>query len=67
MQSSPKVVSHQDIEHALWDDEPPDSGALRSHMYALRRTVDKPFSQSLLTTVHGIGYRLVEPHDEIPS
>lgn len=67
MQSSPKVVSHQDIEQALWDDEPPDSGALRSHMYALRRTVDKPFSQSLLTTVHGIGYRLVEPHDEIPA
>lgn len=67
MQASPKVVSHHEIEQALWNDEPPDSGALRSHMYALRRAVDKPFPRPLLTTVHGIGYRLVDPQNEISS
>jgi DNA-binding response OmpR family regulator len=42
----------------------PGSDALRSHIYALRNAIDKPFKNPLLETVHGIGYRLVEP-DEI--
>lgn len=63
MQASPNVVSRKDIEHALWADMPPGSDALRSHIYALRRAIDKPFHYPLIRTVHGIGYKLVEPDD----
>ncbi len=60
MRSSPKMVSRTGLEHALWGDMPPDSDALRSHMYLLRKKIDKPFSSSLLHTVRGIGYTLRE-------
>jgi DNA-binding response OmpR family regulator len=65
MQASPNVVSRRDLEFALWGDMPPGSDALRSHIYALRKAVDKPFDILLLETVHGMGYRLVAP-DDIP-
>ena len=63
MQAYPNVVSRKDLEHALWGDAPPGSDALRSHIYALRRAVDKPFKRPLIETIHGVGYRLVEPDD----
>ena len=65
MQAFPNVVSRQDLEFALWGDMPPGSDALRSHIFALRKAVDKPFDIPLLKTVHGMGYRLVAP-DDIP-
>ena len=58
MQHSPKVVERQSIERAIWDDLPPDSDALRSHMYNLRKAVDKPFPRHMIHTVHSAGYRL---------
>ena len=64
MQAHPNVVSRQVLEDALWGDTLPGSDALRSHIYALRCSIDKPFGAPLLRTVHGIGYRLVDP-DEI--
>jgi len=63
MQAHPKVVTRRELEHALWGDTPPDSDALRSHIYALRRAVDKAFKRPLIETVHGVGYRLVESDD----
>lgn len=63
MQASPNVVSRKEIEHALWSDMPPGSDALRSHIYTLRRAIDKPFKHHLIHTVHGVGYKLVDPHD----
>ena len=66
MQAYPKVVTRKELEHALWGDVPPGSDALRSHIYALRRAIDRPFKHSLLETIHGVGYRLVVP-DEISS
>jgi len=66
MQAHPKVVTRNELEYALWGDSPPGSDALRSHIYALRRAVDKAFKRPLIETVHGVGYRLVEP-DEISS
>jgi DNA-binding response OmpR family regulator len=55
---APQVVRRRDLEKLLWEHEPPDSDALRTHLYTLRRHLDKPFRFSLLQTVHGIGYRL---------
>ncbi len=60
MKASPKVISRRDLERAVWDDIVPDSDALRSHLYNLRKVIDKPFEQPLLHTVQGLGYRLAE-------
>lgn len=63
MQASPNVVSRKEIEQLLWSDMPPGSDALRSHIYTLRRAIDKPFKRHLIHTVHGVGYKLVDPND----
>lgn len=62
MRQSPKVVSKQEIMMALWGDEEPESDALRSHIYNLRKMVDKPFDQKLIHTVSGVGLKMsIEP------
>lgn len=60
MRASPRVVSRQQLEHEVWGDLLPDSDTLRSHLYALRRAVDKPFGRTLLHTLPGLGYRLAD-------
>ena len=56
--NSPHVVHRRDIEREIWGELPPDSDALRSHMYNLRKAIDKPFGYPLIHTVHNIGFRL---------
>lgn len=58
MEKSPDVVSRKEIENLLWGEDAPDSDALRSHMYTLRRKIDKPFDKALIHTVHGVGYKI---------
>ena len=58
MQQSPAVVDRRVIERAIWGDLPPDSDALRSHMYNLRKVIDKPFARPLIHTLHSAGFRL---------
>lgn len=60
MRRSPRVVRRRDIEREIWGDLPPDSDALRSHMYTLRKAIDKPFAAPLIHTVHGAGFRLTD-------
>ncbi len=60
MEASPNVVSRREIENSLWGDMPPGSDVLRSHMYNLRKKIDKPFDHAMIHTVHGIGFRLKE-------
>ena len=60
MKESPKLVSRRDIERSIWGDLPPDSDALRSHLYNLRKIIDRPFSKTLLHTVQGQGYRMYD-------
>lgn len=60
LRNSPNVVSRADLESKVWKDNPPDSDALRAHIYVLRNTVDKPFPKPLIHTVHGIGFKLAE-------
>jgi len=64
MKSFPNVVKRQDLETALWGDMLPGSDSLRSHLYALRTKIDKPFSIPMLETVHGIGYRLIGKNED---
>ena len=56
--NAPHVVHRRDIEREIWGELPPDSDALRSHMYNLRKAIDKPFDFPLIHTVHNIGFRL---------
>ncbi|NNH01746.1 response regulator transcription factor [Acinetobacter sp. ANC 5414] len=58
MRHSPKVISKQEIMMELWGDEEPESDALRSHIYNLRKIVDKPFDQKLIHTVSGVGLKV---------
>ncbi len=62
MLAYPNIVFRDDMERAIWGDDPPDSDALRSHVFALRKAVDRPFEHKVVTTVHGIGFRL-QPHN----
>lgn len=58
MQSHPQPVSRSLLTHKLWGDSPPDSDALKSHIYGLRQALDKPFDDSILTTVMNVGFKL---------
>ena len=60
MRESPRVVSRRDIEREVWGDLLPDSDTLRSHLYNLRKTIDKPFDKQLLHTVQSAGYRVAD-------
>lgn len=54
----PQVVTRSELTQKIWGDEPTESDALRSHIYQIRATLDKPFSSPLLKTVHGVGFTL---------
>lgn len=58
LREAPKVVPREVIEGELWGDDLPDSDTLRSHIYNLRRAVDKPFDEPILETLPGRGYRI---------
>lgn len=58
MRNSHRVVSKEELEAALWGDEPPEADALRVHVHSLRTAIDGPFDEPLISTVRGVGYRL---------
>ena len=55
----PRTVSRSELLRQLWADEPPQSDALRSHLYTLRQALGE--AQSLVKTVQGVGLRLDLP------
>ena len=61
MLAYPNLVFRDDLERSIWGDDRPDSDALRSHDYALRKNLDRPFYHKMLETDHGIGYLLRAP------
>ena len=65
MRKSPAVVRRSVLEEALWGEELPDSDILRSHVHQLRQVIDIPFAQTLLHTVHGLGYCLAERNKDV--
>lgn len=64
MRASPAVVSRRDMERKVWGDILPDSDTLRSHLYNLRKVIDKPFEKQLVHTIQGSGYRIVDTDAE---
>ncbi len=61
MRAAPDVVRKQEMEYLLWGENPPDSGALRTHIHELRQHADRNFPSTLIETVHGVGWRLSKP------
>lgn len=64
MQASPRVVSRREIERQVWGDILPDSDTLRSHLYNLRKCIDKPFAKPLMETMQNTGYRIIDPDEK---
>lgn len=54
----PRALTRSELIRRLWDNDPPESDPLRTHLYQLRQQLDKPFDQPMLRTVHGVGFRL---------
>ncbi len=63
MRESPRLVSREQLENELWGDMLPDSDTLRSHMYNLRKGIDRPYETKLLHTVQGMGFKVAHPDD----
>lgn len=51
-------VTRGELERHIWGEEPPEEDVLRKHIYQLRKIVDKPFKQDLITTIPKVGYRI---------
>jgi len=64
MRESPNLVTRENLENELWGELTPDSDTLRSHVYKLRKAIDKPFDTPLLETQQGIGFRLFNPKNQ---
>ena len=63
MRASPSVVSRRELERQVWGDILPDSDTLRSHLYNLRKVLDKPFDKNLLLTIQGSGFKIINSNE----
>lgn len=61
MQSSPAIMPHAALMHAVWGEENGDIAALHTHIYDLRALIDRSFDFTMIQSVRGFGYRLVPP------
>ena len=61
LRESPNIVTREALERELWGDLLPDSDTLRSHLYNLRKVIDKPFDKPLMQTIPGIGFKISLP------
>lgn len=57
----PAVITRSELVDRIWQDEPPASDALATHIYSLRQALDRPFTTPMLKTLHGVGFRLEVP------
>ncbi len=59
-----RLFSRDELEQAVWGQIQPSSDTLRSHLSQLRRELVLDDGRSMIETVHGRGYRLVDPHEK---
>jgi DNA-binding response OmpR family regulator len=52
--------------HKLWGANPPDSDALKSHIYTLRKQLERASGLNMIVTIPQLGYRLeLGPADHV--
>ena len=61
LRHSPNVVPHRRLLDAAWGEGGGLLPALHTQVYELRQLVDRPFTQPMIQSVRGIGYRLAPP------
>ncbi|KPQ40412.1 MAG: Response regulators consisting of a CheY-like receiver domain and a winged-helix DNA-binding domain [Phormidium sp. OSCR] len=67
MRHPQQVLSHQQIEQALWEwGEEPESNAVVSRIKRLRQTLRELAIDSWIQTIYGMGYRFEPPQDTQP-
>ena len=54
----PHAVSRAALTAHLWGSAPPDSDALKSHIHALRKQLERAGAAGVLVTIPQLGYRL---------
>ncbi|MDB5918885.1 MAG: response regulator transcription factor [Massilia sp.] len=54
----PHAVSRSALMHDLWGASPPNSDALKSHIYALRKQLELVSARKMIVTIPQLGYRL---------
>ena len=59
IEAYPHPVARSDLIDAVWGAEPPESNALKSHLYGLRKALEKIPDGPRLQTISNIGYQLV--------
>jgi DNA-binding response OmpR family regulator len=59
MEQPGRLFSREELEQAVWGQLQASSDTLRSHLSQLRRELALPEGKSMIETVHGRGYRLV--------
>ena len=62
-QEFPNAVSKRHLAERIWGDDMPETDAVRSHIYTLRNTVDKPFGYPMIKTLHAVGFKLEVSND----
>lgn len=58
MEAHPRAVTRSELCDRIWGEEPTSSDALRSHLYQLRKALDKPYQHAVIKTMHGVGFSL---------
>ncbi|WP_371186005.1 response regulator transcription factor [Thalassotalea maritima] len=58
MEAYPRAITRSELCERIWGDEQTSSDALRSHLYQLRKALDKPYAHAIIKTMHGIGFSL---------
>jgi DNA-binding response OmpR family regulator len=59
-----RLFTREELEQAVWGQPQASSDTLRSHLSQLRRELALPDGKNMIETVHGRGYRLVNPDDQ---
>ncbi len=59
MREAPAIVSRETLQNEVWGSDTPDTDALRSHLYNLRKALNQPNQAELIQTVKGVGFKLL--------
>jgi len=58
MEAHPRAITRSELCGQIWGEELTSSDTLRSHLYQLRKALDKPFNHAIVKTMHGVGFSL---------